>query len=300
MKTTELIQLLAELALKNCRENVHPDPYAATAAHTIAAAAAAKFSPESADAAAFVSVSSMLDLSVYSAQQAVSVTQMNGAMRNYHAKDEESVDPKIIVSAFTALIKQLEQISFSRHANAAYESTFEPATSDHYSSALHAAYAIYTHAYACSRAAYTHAAALAARYPVEQRDTAFKDAITARLSSDLLSEPIEPSFFMHIMCSETAKVVGALLLVAGLAALSLGICGLAMVPVGAMLLSATSLSSASLTVAGIVSAATGGGLFAGRFFAAKKWQNDNEASAHAVNAINDFEPARMPTPTKTQ
>ena len=210
MKTTELIQLLAELALKNYREGVRPDPFAATAAYAIATAAAAKFSPESAEAAAFVAVSTLIDLSKYAAQQAALATQASDLMKNFQVKEDGAADIKKIVSEFNKLVEQLAEVSFGVDASNIYDTAFPtriPSTesesesddSENYRFARHAASVNYTHGYACARAAYTHAVALAARYPVgAERDAAFKAAITKRLSADLLHEPIEPSFFMSI------------------------------------------------------------------------------------------------------
>ena len=287
MNTPELIQLLSELALKNYREGIHPDPYAVAAAHTIAAATAAQFSPESADSAAFVSTSGMHNLSLYSAQQAVKTTQFHERMKNYRANTGTYTDTSIIVPTFEALVETLENCSFSRDAMAAYDSVFNARESANYGIAVQAASAIYTHAYACSRSAYTHAIALAAQYPIgEKQDSAFKTAITKRLTSDLLYEPIAPSFFMEIMCSKTLKIIAALLLLAGLLALTLGVCGLAFAPIGIMI-AASGLSTASITTAGVIMATSSAGLFSGQFFAAKKLRHANDKSMQAVTTMNN-------------
>ena len=297
MNTTDIIQLLTENALKSYREDIHPDPFAASAVHIIVAAEAAKYSADSADAAAFVAVSSMVDLSIYSAKQAVSATKAHDAMKNYHANEHETAaDLKTIVPAFEEIIEKMTTVSFASQADDIYDSTFGSSDSENYRLARHAARAMYTHAYASLRVAYTHAIAVAARYPQgDARQAAFKTAMAQRLSADLLHEPIEPSFFMQILCSDAMKIFGALLLVAGLAVLAIGICGLAMAPFGAMLLSAISINSASLTAAGAVMTASSGALFTGRFFTAKKWQDDNEKSHQAVNAHNID---HTPEPTK--
>jgi hypothetical protein len=99
---------------------------------------------------------------------------------------------------------------------------------------------------------------------------------------------------MNILCSDAMKIFGIVLLVAGLAALSLGICGLVMAPVGAAIIAAISISSVSVITTGVGMATASGGLFAGRFFAAKKWKNDNEKSMQAVHVINDVDEP-MPT-----
>jgi hypothetical protein len=292
MSTKELIQRITDLAVKNYRENIHPDPFASIAAHIIAAAAAAKFSPEAADTSAFIAISSMIDLSRYSLQQANLAIDMHDAMKNYNSRDGALANTKLIVPAFIELVAKEGNRSFGLDGSDAYDLTFDSRASNTYRLALHAACAIYNHAYACSRAAYTHAVAVAAIKPMgETRNEAFKTAITARLSTDLLNDPIEASFLIKILCSDVMKTIGIILLVAGLAALTLGICGLAMAPVGAAVIATIGVSSVSLTTTGAITAAATGGLFAGRFFAAKKQQSDKDITIQAVNTINNIEHA---------
>ena len=291
MSTKELIQHITDIAFKNYRESIHPDPFAAIAAHIISAEAAAKFCPESADASAFVAISSMMDLSRHSLQQADLAINMHDAMKNYHSKDGALADTKLVIPTFVEFVAKEGNRSFGLDGSNVYDRTFDSRQSSNYRLALHAARSIYTHSYACSRAAYTHAVAVASIHPIgETRNEVFKTAVTARLSVDLLNEAIEPSFLMKILCCDAMKTIGIILLVGAIAALVLGICGLAISPVGAAVM-AVGLSSAALTTTGAITTTAIGGLFMGRFFAAKKQHHNQDIGIQAVNTINDFEHA---------
>jgi hypothetical protein len=287
---SEIIRRLSDLALKNYRENISPDPYAAAAAHLVSSTSAAQFNSESADAAAFVAIASIIDFSTYSAQQAAFATGMHHAMKHYAVKDtglRRGLDTT--APAFESLAQKLEKVSFSREAQEIYSARFNASEQENYRLALHAATVVYNHAYASARAAYTHGAAVAARYPAgEKREMMFKKALTSRLTADLLHEPLEPSFFIQIMTSDAMKIFGGLLLVAGIAALIVGSCGLALAPVG-LAVTAAGLSSSTMLTAGIVTSTASATLFAGRFFTVKRWKDANDKSAEAVNAMNDSE-----------
>jgi hypothetical protein len=178
MNTIGLLQLLSDIAVKNYNEGIHPDPYAARVAHTLAIEAAAKYSPESADAAAFVAISTMIDLSRHSLQQADLEIELHDAMKSYNTTDGARVNTKLTIPAFNMIAKKPDNRSFGRDGSDIYDSTFDSRKSDNYRLALHAACSIYTHSYACARAAYTHAVAVAAQYPVgETRNDVFKKHI---------------------------------------------------------------------------------------------------------------------------
>ena len=299
MNTPEVIQYLSELALQNYRENIHPDAYAMTAAHTLAKTAAEKICPESADDAALVAAMlSIIDLSNYSAQQAASAKQRQQGMKNYHASEKSKPNAEARNTPdFDALVKQMASISFGRDASDLYEAAYnDPKKLKNYRLARHTACATYPHAFACCRSAYTYATAVAALNDIgDERNAAFLAAFAKRLSVDLLQDPIEPSFFIKMMCSNAILAIGILLLVAGIAALSLGICALAIVPFGATLTTTIGLGGLFFTTAGTAATITSVGLFTGQFFSKEKKQHDHEISSRAVDDINRLEQIAIPT-----
>ncbi len=291
----QVIATLIELALQHYQESGKPDSYATTAAHIVAKASAAEYCRESADAAAFVAalndISSKVELSKYSAQLADDATKMHNATNRYHAKAGVLAGRKIpafdeIELSFEDIVNDLDDDSFGTDANDIYNSTFNAHKSDAYRLALIAACNNYPYAYTCARSAYVFSIAIAARYPEgDRRDAVFTTTITKRLTRELKHEPVDPSFFMQIMCSDAMKFIGVALLVAGLLAFSLGICGLAIVSVGAFLLN-IGLTSAAVTTTGALMSATGVGIYAGRLFTERQWNHDNEESHKAIDAMN--------------
>ncbi|MCX7118146.1 MAG: hypothetical protein NTW94_09665, partial [Legionellales bacterium] len=152
MFTQSRITLLSELALKSYHEAIRPDPFAAIAAHTLAVDAAAFYNPASADAAGFVAISSMINLSGYSAHLASLATEMHEMMKHYHAKTESRhLESKTVVPAFNALIHSLESVTFDRDVRAIYHSTFSTHASDDAQLALSAACKTFPHALATTR-----------------------------------------------------------------------------------------------------------------------------------------------------
>ncbi len=291
MKSFEVIQPLIDLAVKSYHEKIHPDAFAARAAHIIAADEARKFSEESADAAALVAISSIIDLSKHAATQALSVTKMHDAMKQYPVKkDTLQAEHKATTLDFDATVEHLEQITFGSDASQIFDATFGPSSSEKSRQARRAALRIYTHAYAISRAAYTYAIAIAARNPVgEQQKAAFMNAFSTRLSADLRNEPMDPSLFMQIICSDVMAVFCILLLVGGVGTLSIGICGLSIAAFGALLAETLSINIIAMTVSGAAMTATSAGLYTGRFFTEQKWTTDNEKSRQEVEAFNHVE-----------
>jgi hypothetical protein len=291
MKNTKLIQLLAELALKHYHEGIAPDLYAAVAAEAISTEAAATLSPESAKAAAFVAVSTMIDLSKIAARQGAFSIETSHATQKYYIREGVRVDRNTLVRACNDLATYLNELSFSGEASQVYDTAFASQEPDNqHRLALKMAAATYMHGFSCTRSAYMHAVALAAISPEgNARDTVFKRAITQRLSSDLLSEPIKSSFMMSILCSDAMIVAGSLLLIAGLSALSAGIAGIAVASVGALLASSIGVTSTTMMMSGGLSATVGAGCFVGRFFAFKQLKNDHLKRVQAVHAMNGVE-----------
>lgn len=293
----QVITKLIDIALQSFIDGTKPDPFAATAAHLVAQAAAAEFCEESADAAAFVAalldISSKIQLSKYSAQLADAATKMHDAKKNYQNKmnahagrllaDLDDTD-----LSFETIVEQLDEITVGHDAHELYNATFDDKKSDVYRLALNAACSNYHHAYAWARATYIRAIALAARHPPgDKRNDVFTAYITKQFTADINQEPVDPSFFMQVMCSDVMKFFGIVLIVAALFALPIGICGLAIASVGAALVS-MGLTAAIVTTTGAVATTLTGGIFAGRFFTHREWQHDNDESRNAVNAMNVY------------
>lgn len=293
----QVIIKLIDIAVQNFIDGTKPDPFAASVAHIVAQAAAAEFCEESADAAAFVAtlldISSKIQLSNYSAQLADAATKMHDAKKNYKNKmngragrliaDLEHTD-----LSFETIVGQLNEITLGEDAQAVYNETFDEKQSDLYRLALHAACSNYHHAYAWARSTYVRAIALGARHPVgDRRNAVFKAFVTKQFTADINHEPVEPSFFMQVMCSDVMKLFAIVLLVAGLFALPIGICGLAIASVGAVLVS-MGLTAGIVTTTGAVASTVTGSIFAGRFFTHRQWQHDNDESRNAVNVMNAY------------
>ena len=297
----KLINTLTDIALQNFLANNKPDTYACTAAYMIAKSAAAEFCRETADAASFVAsaqdATEKIKLSQYSAVVVESAMKLHHAEKNFQFFSmqkplEEKTSDAV---SFEPLTSQIATFNFGDDAQNIYTSNFKEEKSKTYQLALVAAQTNYAHAYACSRAAYTHAVAIAARYPAgEKRNTAFKRSLASRLTSDVQHQPIEPGFFMQIICHPSIHLLAATLLATGLIALSIGVGGLMITAID-LTITSVGMSSMSLTVAGAAMTGAGGGIFASRFFTERKWELNNEKSHKAVEAMNLQQP-KQPIP----
>ena len=296
MKNQEqIIKKLIEMAIEHYVDGLHADIYATTAAHAFARALAAENGSDCADPAAYVAgteyATLITNFTHYLAKLGDSQTKLRHDMNNHRAKADPHSERKsnpLLAGIFFEKVAALQgNASIELHAHELYHSTFDTSQSESYRLAVIAACANYSHAHASARSAYLYAIKIAAPYPTsETRRTAFTIAFTARLSADLTLDPIEPSFFMAIICSDTVNVISWLLLIGGLMALSLGLAGFGIASVGAVMAS-TGLSNASLAIAGAAMTATGAGVFTCRFFTTRQWQQDNETSRNAVAVFND-------------
>lgn len=282
MITQDTIHLLVEAALQNYLHGIKPDPFAAIAAYEVAMANADQWNKASADIAATVAASSFIDSSVHAVEQSIFVTRIHEAMRAYRLGKREAsqADP------FSAMILSLNKFSITQEAHALYDNFSDEANSEAFRQAKEAALNVYMHAYTCSRAAYTHAVSVAARYSEEEsRNQVFKEAISGRLEADLLCQPVAPSFILKILCSDAMKIAAAVVLIAALAALTLGVCGLAIASLGVSLAG----TAALLTTSGAIASTASAGFLTAGFFAKKQWDQDQEKSSEAVQAINNVE-----------
>jgi hypothetical protein len=294
MKNPEkVLSILTEIALEHYQEKAKPDRYATTAAHIVAKASAAKFSREAADAAAFVAaiqdMENRLNLVKYSADLAEASAKRHKAEQYYHARTKVHAGKKAIKDddnveiSFAETIEAIDRLSLKKPAAGVYDDAYK----ENAAQAMNAASASYPYAYACARSAYVYSVAMAARYPEgERRIFVFKNTLTQRLKRELTHQPIEPSFFMQIMCSDLMKMLGIFFLAVGLIALTLGVAGLAVPAVGAVIAN-IGLTSTSVTVAGAAASTLASGLFVGRFFTHRHWQHKNEESHKAIEAMNN-------------
>ncbi len=287
-----LIEELIDISLDSYQNDIKPDRFAATVAHVIAKAIATQHCPECADAAVFIAVlediSSKMGLAHYSADLAKAARAMHTAQKNYQHKAKayagKSVsDVKEKSFSFEEVMEQLDDIEFVENAREVFTDTYTSTTA---AQALVAACAAYPHAFAYARATYVQAIALAARYNNDdEQEDVFVATMTKKFQAEINRTPIDPSLFMQFICNYVVKIIGMILLAAGLLSLSVGICGLAIAAVNTYLL-AIGLTSVSLTVSGVIMTALGSAHFAARFFTQKKWDEDNDASQKAVDAIN--------------
>lgn len=291
MNLPEIIQFLSERAAIHYEENTHPEPFAAFAAQMITKTTAAQLDAHAANDATFVAgISSLNNLAKFSVKQTNTLSHLDSMMQNYRfQKTPLSEIEQSIVSKSNALVSQIDATSFETHAYEWFRLAYPLESSLQAHLALQAACSIYMHAYASARTAYTYASALAERYAKQERHNIFKQAMIERLTMDLLSEPVQPGFFIEMMSSKAVCGLAIILLVAGIAAVALGVCALAIAPVGAALLTYLAISGAALTTIGAATATSGASLLVGRFFIEKKWQKDNASSARAVREINQLE-----------
>ena len=293
--TKDDLSYLTELALKSYLAKMCAKDFAVSAAQIIAKAAAAKVSPTLADDAVFVAATrSCINLSKYSATQA-NRKKKEEEDRENHFRNEVKAEAAQQVSRadFNALVDKIKSISFGNDADALCKEKYNENQAENYPLAMIAASNVYFIALCSSSVAYTCAIAHSARESsTDDSHIAFKDVFSKVLSSSLLNEPIEPSFFLQIISSDAMKVAGIVLLVAGLAALSLGICALVTAPIGTMLAGIFGLGGLEVTATGSAMAATGGGLLFGRFFSMKNVQDANKKSEMAVHAIHNYDPEK--------
>lgn len=278
MKNPEkILERLIEIALEHYHAKAKPDCYATTAAHIVAKASAAEFSHECADAAAFIAATqdaeNRLALAKYSAGLAEAAAKRHDAEKNYRARakihaGKAARNEEEREVSFADTIEEINQIHIKQSATDIYNKAYK----ENAQQALNAACINYPYAYASARSAYVYAAAVAARYPEGiKRTNVFKHILTQRLTKDLTHQPIEPSFFMQIICSEAMKLFAILVLIVGLGALSLGITGLAVASVGSVLIS-MGMTSAATTITGAAMSSIGTGLFTARFFTHRQWE----------------------------
>lgn len=289
-QTDATLNTLIEKACELYQKNENPTSYADFAAHHVAMTVAAEFNPDSADAAAFAAavqyVSSLMEAAKYSGRLVKTKTQANDALRHYHAlrttsRGHSIPTPITTTLHFDTVFHSLETTP-GNEARTAYDKTYPDEKSKQ---AYTAACAAYPHAYASAYDNYLHAAAIGARYsagPTRQR--IFRQTIRKGLNTKLGQEPLSPGLFMQILCNNVTTIIAVILLIAGLAALTLGICGLA-IPAVAVFLSHLGIESTILTASGAVATTVGSSLLIGQFFAERKWQHDNEASRKAVKAM---------------
>lgn len=291
------IQTLIQLAVRHYDAGLNADLYAAIAAHSFSKDAASELSLEVAESTAWIAAlqyaESMIEITNHTAHLTIQETQRLNAENPYRI-NMDSLSHQTLEHAkktshfFEAVLSGQEKISIGQQAQRLFDTEFEPDTSPQYKLALHAACAHYAHAYASARTAYVHAVAVAARYTTtDARRTAFTRAITNRLERDLTHEPIDPSFFMQIICSHAVFAVGSIALIVGLVALAIGMASLTSVSIGAACVG-IGMSPVSLSTAGAAITTIGAGLLACQFFTARQWNRENEASRHAAENVNAF------------
>lgn len=282
----DVIKQLIDMALNDFIQNKKAEEFASKAAHHVAKAYADAFCHDTAPAAAFIAsvcdASLKLKLSKYSANIALATTTLQNIEKNYFLPSTTEVAPESSAFSFDPIFRKIDDFSLGGEATTLYT---EAQNNDAAARALKAANTTYADAYACSRAAYTHAVAFAAQYPISEKNAAFLKAITSRLTSDIKHEPIEPSFFMHIICSAPIIYTASTLLMLGLMGLTLGLSGL-IFPAVEALISDLELTSMALVMAGTALTTAGSSLLACRFFTEKKWASNNHESQMAVEAIN--------------
>ena len=288
----KIITKICDMAIKHFHDGLKPDVFATTAAYAYSTAVATEKNPESADAAtvvaAYESAASIVDLTRILACLADAKTRAREEMNSYSMKSNAGSSSPLAPSlrVFEKFTDALALGAVKRDARERYNATFDQGQSTDDRPALSAACAHYSHAYAVARAAFVHATAVAARVPAgDAARAAFKVAVTARLHADFSYQPIEPGFLIQIMCSDTTKIVGVIMLIAGLAALSLACGGMAVASVGAALDSA-GFSVASIITGGTAILTTGAGLLSCRLFTNKQWEHDNALSRCAVDMAN--------------
>ena len=244
----KIIKKLIKIAIKHYDNGLHADLYATTATYAFARAAAAEFSAESAGAVAFVAGSenadSIVDFTNHLAKLDDSKTTIRNDMISHHFKMNTHTDeipaPLLTVQFFEKIAEMQGRAPLGHHASELYHSTFDTSQSEDHRLALIAACTNYAHVHSSARSAYVHAIKVAAPYPAgDSRRAVFTNAFTTRLSSDLSHNPINPGFFMAIMCSDTVNVIGWLLIMAGLMVLAAGVAGLGIASVGAVVASIT-------------------------------------------------------------
>lgn len=280
------------LAIEHYNDASKPSVYAAAAALIIARDAAAELNPESANAAAFIAAyehaASIIDFTQLLTELENQKTAANAAMKNTRAKTDDSNTPestKLPVKSFFDVLAEQQQPLSSLDMRKLYNETYNAGGNENHRAALNAACAHYAHAYASTYSAYVHAIAVAARlFDKNARQAVFVAAFTKRLNADLNHQPVEPGFFMAMMCSDTTQVMGTIILIAGLIALGLAIGGLTIPAVGAAITAAT-LSCVPIGATGMAMTLLGVGLFSARASTMGQWTQDNEMSKKAVEAV---------------
>lgn len=284
MFTQSHIQWITQLALKNFHDGIRPDFFAAIAAHRLAVDAAAYFNQASADAAGFVAISSMIDLTRSSAHLAFLSTALDQKMKQtFHSNSMNS--------AFNALKLNLENIHVDKKIRKIYQTTFNTNTCLKARNALYAACATYPHIWAISRAAYIHALACAANtVHGPEQDTVFKTAVTTRLSNDLHHQAFPPSFLMRFFTSPVMTVIGTLFLAVGITALSLGLIGFVVTAMAALMMNITGLNCAAVITFGAISTVSSLGFFGIKHCYKNQLVKNNMRCQESVDKMNfDFQ-----------
>ena len=265
----ETIDKLLELADTAFAEQKAPDIYARAAAHEAAFAAAYQYCPESADATALIAATTFVCETTAAARFSARIADIaNHKFANdsyYHAarkSHEDNILPMkaVVETRFLSDIKTAESAAQECDAliTSSYVSTFahEKAASN---KAKQAAFYVYSDTYAATRNAYVRAMFIAHQtQDTKKRLKQFKTTMSVRLNKDLLYDNISPGFLLQMMCTSSLQIIAGLLLVAGIAAITLVTCGASAFPV---------IPTIAL---GGVSTALGAGLFAGGFFAQRQ------------------------------
>ena len=298
MNTDSSIAKLCGIAIQHYESGLSPDVFAAVAAHDISRGIAASISPTVADACAQVAAHeharSIIELTQHLAQLACAKTQARTALQGYRVRLNKMADVELNTPATTPVFKMMTEkqnhVAQKPTAREHFIATFSASESPNHLAALNAACSHYPHVYASARTAFTHAVAVAALSPAldGHNSTAFKAALTARLAADLNYQPLEPSFFMALMCSDAAKTAGIVMLVAGLIALSLALGAYGVAWMGAALVG-IGLSTTACTSVGVVMTTAGVGILACRFFTTNQAQTAREVRRLAVEGVNGVE-----------
>ena len=310
LKQDLVINDLIQLAINNYDDGINANLFAASAAHQFASAAAAEFSPDSADSSALVAAlqyaNTLIGLAHHLGQQSVSEANQLHARQNYTiASKKKNELTQTHIDTSSSFFQKIADMSYEHKPIDAYNEHYAQSNQEElildaqedeqpvpvareksHELALRAACNHYAHALTSARAAYLSATAMAARYHTDAaRQEAFERHITKRLTMDLKHEPMEPSLYLQIINSELVTLIGTILLVVGLIALSLELAGLTIAGFAATLITA-GLTQSILTTAGAAMTVAGAGVFTCQFFAEKQWQNDNDASRYEAEAMN--------------
>ena len=298
INTDNSIAKLCGIAIQHYESGLSPDVFAAVAAFDISRAIAAAISPTAADVCAQVAAHEharrIIELTQHLAQLACAKTQARTALQGYRVKPDNTDGVVLSTPAttpfFQSVTEKPKHASQKPTAREHYIATFSASESPNHLAALNAACSHYPHVYASARGAFTHAVAMAALAPAldGRNPAAFKTALTARLSADLNYQPLEPSFFMALMCSDAAKTAGTVMLVAGLIALSLAMVACVVAWMGAALVG-IGLSTTACTSVGVVMTTAGVGILACRFFTTNQAQTAREVRRLAVDGVNGVE-----------